>query len=267
MLVDVLGVEVPGLYLLCALLVLVLIVYLLRTTATDFVSEIVLVFSWTVVCSTARWSVPFELPVGFALVLPPAAGRLWARGKMPLLAVQVAQAASGTRSATSLATSLVAHPMGAAAAVALLRSIELQYMLEGLVPNPTLGEHITPELGFIIEASLLAYTIGLFAVFPNWLASKRIPRFLFFLGMFPAMRATKGLTGPSLQPAITIIVKLILQGPGAAHSALLPYLAGPIFSGLLVGMAVRGVRLPFQHSPGLPLKLAGLVTENNKKDE
>jgi hypothetical protein len=51
------------------------------STLWDVFVEAALTFGWTVVCSGMVWLVPMDLPVGFALALPPATG--WYAARFP----------------------------------------------------------------------------------------------------------------------------------------------------------------------------------------
>ena len=224
-------------------------------------AEASLTFAWTVVCSGIVYLVPLQLPVGFALALPPATGVLWVRGRMPLLAVQLAQALSGTRSAHSLRDSALGHTVGAFCAVVALKNLEALAGVQGLVPNPQLGTSTSPLMGMLVEASALAYLVLVVAVVPNWLLSHGLPKGLVLCLIGPMMAGTKGITGPSLQPVITLILKLLEEGSGgtaAVAEALLPYGAGPLLGAAAVGIAMRGRQLPFQEVPGLPVQLIAI---------
>ena len=59
-------------------------------------------------------------------------------------------------------------------------------------------------------------------------ARRGAPKLLFMALMFPAMRLTKDLTGPSLQPAIALSAKLLVEGPTAATAAIVPYALGHV---------------------------------------
>jgi hypothetical protein len=184
--------------------------------------------------------------------------RLWVRGRMPLLAVQVAQWVSGTRGLRSLCLGALGHTAGALAAVRALIALEQVAGLEGLVPNPTLGDGTTPLKGMCVEALVLFYLIGLVALLPNWLLSRGLPKTLFFGFMFPAMRHAKSMTGPSLQPVLTPAIKLLREGPGACAAALVPYALGPLLGAVAAGLCVRGRQLAYQNQAGLPIRLAAI---------
>eukprot|EP00747_Dinoflagellata_sp_TGD_P215340 gnl/TRDRNA2_/TRDRNA2_88053_c0_seq2.p1 gnl/TRDRNA2_/TRDRNA2_88053_c0~~gnl/TRDRNA2_/TRDRNA2_88053_c0_seq2.p1 ORF type:complete len:236 (-),score=29.14 gnl/TRDRNA2_/TRDRNA2_88053_c0_seq2:100-807(-) len=228
-------------------------------------AEAVFILCWTVVNPCLVRLVPFKLSIGFVLAMPPVTFRFWCRSdRMPLLPLQVAQVFSGTRSLNSLAQAVVGHTVGALAGVYLLQTVQSVGGMQDLVPNPKLGDGISPLLGMFVEAFLVAHVILMLSLVPNWLLSKGLPRICTIFTIMPAMMLCNRLTGPSVQPIITMSRHLLMEGQAAAVDALLPYLCGPLLGAAMVGLALRDRQLPYQDCKGLP---ARFVVFSAKKSE
>ena len=186
-------------------------------------------------------------------------------GKMPVLALQLTQVVSGRRSMLSFMGSALVHFAAATAALVLLEQLELCAGLSFLVPcRPLLAVRVTPTMGMLIEAAAVAAIGALMIFWAPFLESRGLPRILNIVAQAPLMRAAKGFTGPFMQPAIALAIQLRLAGLEGAASAAVPYVAGPLLGGGVLGLVLRGRSLPFQDGTGVPIVLAPVA---KKKDD
>ena len=74
----------------------------------------------------------------------------------------------------SLFTSAAGQLAGAIAAVFVLQHAEEYAGIQGLVPNPQLGDGVSNLTGMLVEGCIVVYTACLLAWFPNYLASVHV---------------------------------------------------------------------------------------------